>query len=178
MKSLVKAKPWVVFLLTTVSGWFSNFIIVDYPTMTAMIRILGLAMWAAYPLSLQQAIQDYVPRKVTINENFYLFNGFTWFVSYAIVIILFTNERITFTSWQLLPALYGLFAYFYFMMYPAKVLWCAQRKREARIGEYYGDALLLLILPIGIWFLQPKVKRIMQRELEGESTNGFKDKEQ
>lgn len=39
----------------------------------------GMAMCVAYPLSLQQVMQEYVPSKVPVSENFYLLNGFVWF---------------------------------------------------------------------------------------------------
>jgi len=166
MKNLVKANPWVVFLMVTIGGGLVKFSVSDYPTTTAVIRIFGMAMCLAYPLSLQQVMQEYVPIKVPMKENFYLLNGFVWFAAYSTVMVLSGGEGMVFTGWGLLLGLYVIFAYLYFLTYPAKVLWCAQRRREARIGEYYGDALALLFLPVGIWFLQPKVKRILQRDLE------------
>ncbi len=160
------ANPWVVFLMVTVGGSLAKFAATDYPTVTAVTRIIGVAMCVAYPVSIQQVMQEYVPRNVTIRENFYLFNGCVWFVAYTATLVLSDSEEMTVTGWKLLPTLYVVFAHLYFMTYPAKVLWCAQRRREARISEYFGDALLMLVLPVGIWFLQPKVKRILQRELE------------
>ncbi|MFC3197675.1 hypothetical protein ACFOET_08630 [Parapedobacter deserti] len=168
MKSLVNTNPLVVFFLVIIGARLINFTSVDSPTVTTIIRIIGAAMCAAYPLSLQQVIQDYVPKKVTVNENFYLINGFVWFAAVAIISTLNVDGEISLTGWKVLPALYVAFAYVYFVTYPAKLLLSARWRREVRLGEYIGDALLMLILPIGIWFNQPKVKRVVHRELDEE----------
>ena len=39
MKKLVKAEPWVVFLMVTVGGGLAKFTVTDYPTLTAVIHI-------------------------------------------------------------------------------------------------------------------------------------------
>ncbi|MGV3764469.1 hypothetical protein [Parapedobacter sp.] len=172
MKSLVSANPLVVFFLVIIGARLTNFTSVDNPTVISIIRIMGIIMCAAYPLSLQQVVQDYVPKKVTVNENFYLINGFVWFAAAAIISIPDLVGDLRLTGWKVLPALYVAFAYVYFVTYPAKLLRSAQRRREVQLGEYIGDALLMLILPIGIWFIQPKIKRVLHRELDEGSEGG------
>lgn len=46
----------------------------------------------------------------------------------------------------------------------AKALTSVERDHETRFGNFVGDFFLLLFFPIGVWWIQPRVNRIFDKE--------------
>ncbi|WP_215226769.1 hypothetical protein [Echinicola shivajiensis] len=56
---------------------------------------------------------------------------------------------------------YLMYAMFQFMFYPSKALRTVEQGTEATFGEYLKYVLLMIFWPIGIWWIQPKLNRII-----------------
>ena len=70
-----------------------------------------------------------------------------------------------------LPMFYVFYAFLYYLSFPGRSLRTIENKRLPDFGEYIGDFFLVLFLPIGIWFLQPRINRIadeQEKEIETE----------
>jgi hypothetical protein len=48
------------------------------------------------------------------------------------------------------------------LYFTAKTLKSAEMQREAHFSDYIGDFFLLWFYPVGIWFIQPRINRIVQ----------------
>jgi hypothetical protein len=71
-----------------------------------------------------------------------------------------------------LPALggfYVLFAGLHVMLFPVRVLKTLELRRNVRWGECIGDFFLSVFLPLGIWFLQPRINKVYAEGNNGES---------
>lgn len=66
---------------------------------------------------------------------------------------------------------YLLFAFFiiYVLTLVAKTIRTAELQREVTLGDYIGEFFLIYFLPIGIWFIQPKINNMMKEEIIGNS---------
>ena len=61
-----------------------------------------------------------------------------------------------------LPGFYVFYALLYCMSFPARILKSIEKGKRADFGEYIGDFFLVVFLPIGIWFLQPRINKVTQ----------------
>jgi hypothetical protein len=75
--------------------------------------------------------------------------------------IISDNKGMTFTGFSVIPILYVIYAFFDFLAFPVRVLKSIELEREAKFGDYLGDFFLILFFPIGIWFLQPRIRKIV-----------------
>lgn len=60
---------------------------------------------------------------------------------------------------------FSIFCIFYNVYFVAKTIKTAELQREAVFGEYIGEFFLILIFPIGIWFIQPRINRMVQKDM-------------
>lgn len=93
-----------------------------------------------------------------------------WLTAYAAVMIISDGEGMTFNGLAALPGFYVFYAFLYFMMFPARALKSIEKGKKADISEYIGDFFLIIFLPIGIWFLQPRMNKVAEASQQDEST--------
>ena len=53
------------------------------------------------------------------------------------------------------------FSFCYNLLSTAKALKSFELRREATLYESYPDAILLLVFPVGVWLLQPRINRLV-----------------
>ena len=70
----------------------------------------------------------------------------------------------TFRGVEMIPFIYLMYATINSLSFPAKVLNSIERNREVSLSDYIGDFFLIVFLPIGIWFLQPRINRILENK--------------
>ena len=164
MARLLKTQPWVIFILLIVGLLMSNFT-VDNDTLTTLIlKIIGCTICFIYPFTVGCILTDYLPERVRLNFNFYLVNSFIWFMTYSIITVFSDGLGLTFSGLAAIPIFYVLYAFLHLLAFPAKTLKSIELNKEASLGDYLGDFLLIVFLPIGIWFLQPRIRRIIEKE--------------
>ncbi len=73
------------------------------------------------------------------------------------------------------PALPGLifpsvlilmFSVFYIYYFVAKTIRTAELQKDITVGDYIGEFFLIYFFPIGIWFIQPKINKMVQEDSE------------
>ena len=162
MAILLRFKSWMIFMIIILGLLIGNITVENQPSISIFLRIIGITVYIIYPLLIGHFLQNYLPRRIELSYNFFLVNTFLWFTTYSLIIILSGGQGMTFTGLIVLPLLYIFFAFFHFFAFPAKTLKSIELKREARLSEYLGEFILMLILPIGIWALQPRVNKIIE----------------
>ncbi|HLP56329.1 MAG TPA: hypothetical protein VK151_14930 [Fluviicola sp.] len=63
---------------------------------------------------------------------------------------------------------FSMFCIFYTLYFIAKTLVSAELQREAHFSDYIGDFFLIWFFPVGVWFIQPRVNKIVS---EGQFSN-------
>lgn len=59
---------------------------------------------------------------------------------------------------------FAVFCMFYMVYFVAKTLKTAMLQREVKFGDFVGEFFLLWAFPVGIWFIQPKINKLVEDE--------------
>lgn len=62
--------------------------------------------------------------------------------------------------------MFSMCCIFYVMYFAAKTFKTVELQREVSFSDFVGEFFLLWFFPIGIWFLQPKINKMMEEEDE------------
>ncbi|MES2557188.1 MAG: hypothetical protein V4604_13615 [Bacteroidota bacterium] len=57
---------------------------------------------------------------------------------------------------------FSIFCIIYVLYFVAKTLKSVELQREAHFSDYIGDFFLIWFFPVGVWFIQPRINRIVQ----------------
>lgn len=55
-------------------------------------------------------------------------------------------------------------AFLYCMLFAAKAIKSIEMEKESSISDYMGDFFLIWFYPIGIWYLQPRIHKIINKK--------------
>jgi hypothetical protein len=58
----------------------------------------------------------------------------------------------------------ALVSIFYCMRFAAKAIASFERKESVGFGDYAGNFFLMWFFPLGVWFVQPKVGKLLERK--------------
>lgn len=58
--------------------------------------------------------------------------------------------------------LFAMFCVFYCLYFIAKTFKTVELQREVKFGDFVGEFLLIWFFPIGIWFIQPKINKMIE----------------
>ena len=130
------------------------------PTLTTILFLTGVLIYFSWILLVGHALFQLLPDRIELNYNLFIINSFIWLTSYAAVMIISEGEGMTFSGLAALPGFYVFYAIVHFIMFPARVLRSIEQGKKAAIGECIGDFFLIVFLPIGIWFIQPRINQI------------------
>lgn len=161
MNFILKAKHWQVFLILLLGLFLNNTLAEGNQTLTMVFAITGLLIILIWPLLIGHALYDFLPKRVDLNYNLFLINGFISLLVISVITIFSVGQRMTFTGLAALPMFYVFYAFLHLYGFPAKELKSIEKGDEASIGEYIGYFFLIVFLPIGIWILQPKINKIV-----------------
>ncbi|HOI27775.1 MAG TPA: hypothetical protein PLN63_09085 [Paludibacteraceae bacterium] len=64
-----------------------------------------------------------------------------------------------------------LAAMFYIFYFTAKTIKMAEYQHDVKLSDYIAEIFMVWLLPIGIWFIQPKVNKIVSEEMNVEEEN-------
>jgi hypothetical protein len=161
MERLLKTQPWLIFILLTVGLFMFNFTVENGTLTTLILKIIGFTILFIYPFTVGLVLNDHLPERIKLNFDFYLFNCFIWVMGYFILLIVAGGQV---SGLAAIPMIYVFYAFLHFLAFPAKTLKSIELNKEASLGDYLGDFFLIVFLPIGIWFLQPRIRRIIEKE--------------
>lgn len=164
MRFLLTAKHWQVFLILVFGLFINNFSIAGNPTLTTILNVIGYLTYFLWPMLVGHGLQEYIPRKVSLNDTFFLINGFIAIAAILGIMIISNGQGMTFSGIEALPMFYVFYAFLYYLSFPGRTLRTIENKRLPDLGEYIGDFFLVVFLPIGIWFLQPRINRIVNEQ--------------
>lgn len=186
IKTFLEAKHWQLFGLTVgipllflsslVSGGDQVvFRFVFFMPLSGVILLLVLYGWF---WSVGVGLQKKIPQDLRLNVKF-----FKWTVIFPfiyITLILGTLSYAFSSDWDyieqyidlldsalfiILPIHYfTLFCLFYQLYFVSKTIKTMELQRKVTFGDYIGELVLVLLFPIGIWFVQPKINKFAQSD--------------
>lgn len=60
--------------------------------------------------------------------------------------------------------LFAMFCMFYVLYFVAKTFKTVELQREVTFGDYVGEFFLFWFYPVGVWVLQPKINKVLEKE--------------
>ena len=172
MKEIMKLKHWQVFSIIAI-GYITSFALrmTDFKIgsftsieLSAIMTIITIILLFSYALILGLFLNN-------INDNTYHFKNWILIIAVCICILGYSylnlqrlnldNDLIPFWIGFISTPLtfWGLY-YTYYQV--AKSLKSIELDREARFSECIIDSITIFALPIGIWFIQPRINRILK----------------
>ncbi len=167
MDKVLKLKHWKVFLALSIASIVSNTTIEDFDLLNSILSIIGITILLLWPMIIGDKLYELQPAKIKLNHTLFLINSFIVLGLVCVTRILFYEEGYSVSGLAALPFFYVVYAYFHIHSFPVEVLKTLELGRKAERGDYIGDFFLMLFWPIGIWFIQPRVNKIIEKlELE------------
>lgn len=163
MNFILRLKHWQAFIIVIMGLFISNFTVVGDPVLTITLRVIGTVIFFAWGLFAGHGLYQLLPGKIDLNYNLFLINSFIWLASYIVVIVISDGAGMTFNGVAALPGFYVCYAFLHFLIFPVRTLRSIEKNRKARISECMGDFCMVVFLPIGIWFLQPRINKVSQK---------------
>ncbi len=141
----------------------------------AFISMLVLFLWFA---AIGLKLYKYIPKEIAPNNLIFKIVPFVIFISYAVMLYFVTNmfemmiEEMLQDSKsveKILPYFFSFFGiilfngicFLYIIAFTAKVIVSAERQAKAKFTDYIAEFFLIWLIPIGIWFLQPRINKIV-----------------
>jgi hypothetical protein len=172
MKEIVRLKHWQVFSIVAIGYIISyvlpttNFMIgsINSIELAAIVTILTLILLFSYTLTIGLFLNN-------IKNNTYHFKNWILIIAVCCCILGYSYlnlQRLNFDT-EFIPfwigfistplTFWGLYYTFYQV---AKSLKSVELDRIAKFSECIIDVITIFMLPIGVWFIQPRLNRILK----------------
>ncbi len=166
MNWILKIKHWQIFLLLfpfliiasiNFQGDFENLY---------WINLIGIAVYLIWSFLLTNELIKIVPKDFNLKTKFYYFNAILFFVIYFTAMILNEGNEAKFSGIYALIGLYIVYAFLQSFGFAGRIIKSMELNRKSKKHESIGYFFLLIFFPIGIWFLQPKINKLINRTPE------------
>lgn len=162
MKQLLKIKHWQLFLIFLIPSYFVNsslkmiivteFVLILYSLWIYSVGVLGQLKIAE--LGLIKLKTTYFTINCTLIPLLWLIiRSFQQFPDYW-------NGFFLQRSFLIISGLYFLFSLFHITYYTSKTISIFDKKRKVKFHELALTMTGLLLFPIGVWFIQPKINKM------------------
>jgi hypothetical protein len=169
MRYLFTAKHWQIFIVLMLGIIAKVSSVDDNEIQDAILSLAGVFLFFLWHLSVSFGLRRYLPPMANINYNLYIVNTVAWLFVYSITMSISDWQDLTLEGMAVVPLIYLGFAFLHFVLVPAKVINLLDKQRPVMIKEYIIDFFLILLFPIGIWWLQPKLNRIIVKVRHSQS---------
>jgi hypothetical protein len=172
MKKLAAAPAWLVFLVFVVGLPLLLHLSFHSSEQSDLMYDIGFQILWHFSMLLSMgwyAILGYALHKTIEPKDRLRFSTFTMcLLSWLFSLIAFQFFKVDtligfwfLFSAGVLIALLLLFTLIYIVYFISKCLVIAEKRRRVVLGDYFGTILLYVIYPIGVWWLQPRVKKVL-----------------
>jgi len=161
MNFILKLKHWQIFILLFVASIMSNFTWVDHDLFNMAFNLSGILLYLTWYFIIGLELSEYLPKKIELPTTMFVINGFVLVLSIVVLIMFFDGSFSSNGIIGFLWVVYLMYATVQFFFYPSKILKSIELTKEARFGDYIGYVLLMIFWPIGIWWIQPKLNKLI-----------------
>lgn len=163
MKFLLEVKAWVIFIIVVLPALLT--VPAPIQGMLNVISISGLLLWLF-------SIGYYGNKKLNEigllhEKNMSLFTiCILVFLGLAVFNFLFWKNAGDGNVVEIIFGLIALITFFYPIALVSKIIVKLEKGREVEFSEYIVTLVSIIIFPIGIWFVQPRVNKIFASSQE------------
>jgi len=177
METLLRLKHWQIFLLTfgiTLLGVSSMFVfslndVVNFSLVyrvTSLVALVGASIFNAWIYMIVVTFHKKLPPEADVSLSFFKV-CLAYVVIYQVTGLFLLPDFID--THELLDNALRYLSYacdIYIFYLSATILQSAERQKKLGFGDVSGDFFAFLFYPIGIWFIQPRVNRLFNNEVE------------
>lgn len=177
MNVFLKMKHWQLFILLVGTMFFAQFItlssiqsgkepnIIPLMGLTLLMMLIFMSWLWAIASACYEALPEHLAQSPKMMKI-----GIIYAVIYMVVIsLLFQGNDIH--GFILIPHLLAMAAIFYALGFTAKQLIKLEQQKEVTFVDYSGPFFLFWFFPIGVWFIQPKVNKLLALEKNEEEVS-------
>jgi peptidoglycan/LPS O-acetylase OafA/YrhL len=160
MTFILKLRHWQVFPIILLGAILYGFTFIGHETLTTISTVAGGVILFSWTLLTGHALYQILPERIKLNYNLFLLNSFISLTAFLTIRIVYEGQDFSFDGFAALPGFYFVFACLHFLIFPVRALRSIEKGTKASVSECIGDFLLIVFLPIGIWFLQPRINKV------------------
>jgi hypothetical protein len=184
----LRAKHWQLFLLLICVPFFGQVACVTYLLLVAQrrpehfVRAGGWLFGIVFALyifcnlswlwSLGSFLNSVVPRPLKPRMGFFRFAMIYPTVYVFAFIAVLQIQNLTAFALIMPFHFFAMFCMFYSLYFVSKNLVMAESSKSVSFDDYAGPFFLIWFLPLGIWFIQPRINRIYALKRSGEPVTG------
>ena len=167
MKKISKTPTFILFILS-----ISPIIFTEYnPKYFAIINIFIIIFFALWLYSIVKMLLNKERKNLAFNERRFdtillISLAYSIFLSIYFVITYSSSD----VSWVLIIIIPGNFflgySYFYLLNYTSRVISSVEVGKLVKFDQYASYFFCLIFFPIGIWWISPKIKSLLERAPE------------
>lgn len=163
MSFILRLKHWQIFPIILIGATLYGFTIEGDQKLTTTLTVTGGIIYFLWPLLVGHELYQFLPNKIQLNYHLFILNSFIWMTAFVTTTIISDAQGMTFHGIAVLPGFYVAYTFLHLIMFPARVLKSIEKGTKADIGECIGDFFLIIFLPFGIWFLQPRINKVTEK---------------
>ncbi len=184
MDIFLKAKHWQIFTLLIgvpfvlqiilVVNYGINLMIVIIPALTVLYSVIFFGWFWAIGTRLNSKLPSTVNMKLNLFKLFlaiplsYII-GISIFMSMVAMGLISSGSSPLFAMNDIIEVvfpihIFSVFCIFYAMWFNAKTIKSIEFQRAVSFSEFAGEFFLLWFFPIGIWIIQPKINKMIEKK--------------
>ncbi len=147
-----------------------------------IILIVMMSILYGWQWSVATGLQNKLPEGITMKlKKFKIFFSFhvIYLLALSIVLPVFVEHMFTIALHNQVPNipmialsfifiiplhLFAIFCILYSMYFIAKTIKTVELQKEVTFSDFVGEFFMIWFFPIGIWFLQPRINRIVDNQ--------------
>lgn len=158
----LKAKHYQIFLSISLPALFATFI-PNFDPDVQLIKIIVITLpYIIWIFMIGKALNLCAPARYRLSETFLIINLFAFGIIF-VLIVMFLDYTVTFHGWTVIIPFYMIFSFFYLFYFASKALTTTERGKRTSFSEHLSEMFLLLTGYFGIWFMQPRINQIWEK---------------
>ena len=164
MLKLLKVKTPLLFIILTLP-WVLTFVSRNYyPDLSMIFNFVLFTIFLLWFIGLDTELMKRIPLKIRPSNTLFLINIFLIYLGYCVIAILLDpGQSINVTGLAALPFLYIFYAWFSIYNHLSKLLTYSEDEIEVPLNKRVGDIILFFFFFIGVWWLQPRIKKVLNK---------------
>jgi len=160
MNWILKIKHWQIFILLFPFMIMGSIEFEGDIGNLYLITLIGIIVYFLWSFLLTNELIKIVPKEFNLKTNFYYINAILCFVTIVSIIIIYQGEEAKFSGFYAIIGFYIFYAFLQSFGFAGRIIRSMELNRKSKKRESIGYFFLFVFLPIGIWFLQPKINKL------------------
>ena len=178
MEFFLKIKAWQLFILLFVLPYGLQFAVMGTLIGTGepalifvlmpFVMLVFIAVFIGWFWTLGTELNKKVPEEIRMKSGFFRFGiiySFIYMLCFLVFFVLTTTANSVKGLFAVIVPfhLFAMFCMFYGLYFVSKNFVMAERKQAVRFYDFAGPFFLIWFYPIGVWFIQPRINRMFQK---------------